>query len=171
MTAEIGVPAPTIAVLLPCYNEAPTIVDVVRSFRLSLPEAQIYVYDNNSTDGSGELARKAGAIVRAESRQGKGYVVRRMFADVDADICVLVDSDGTYDAKAAPRLVAKLLAGRFDQVNGARVHISAQAYRAGHVVGNRLLSGLVSLIFGAYSQDMLSATRFFHAASSSPFRR
>ncbi len=171
MTAEIGVPAPTIAVLLPCYNEAPTIVDVVRSFRLSLPEAQIYVYDNNSTDGSGELARKAGAIVRAESRQGKGYVVRRMFADVDADICVLVDSDGTYDAKAAPRLVAKLLAGRFDQVNGARVHISAQAYRAGHVVGNQLLSGLVSLIFGAYSQDMLSATRFFHAASSSPFRR
>ena len=156
MTAETGTSLPSIAVLVPCYNEARTIAGVVQSFRLSLPEARIYVYDNNSTDGSAELARQAGAIVRAERRQGKGYVVRRMFADVETEISVLVDGDGTYDAKAAPRLVAELLAGGFDQVNGARVRKSTQAYRRGHMFGNRLLSGLVSLIFGAYSRDMLS---------------
>jgi len=146
----------TIAVLVPCYNEARTIAGVVRSFRMSLPEARIYVYDNNSTDGAAEVARKAGAIVRRERRQGKGYVVRRMFADVEADIYVLVDGDDTYDAEAAPRLVGELLAGPFDQVNGVRIHKSAQAYRAGHVVGNRALSGLVSWIFGKYGRDMLS---------------
>jgi glycosyltransferase involved in cell wall biosynthesis len=156
VTAERSTPPLTIAVLVPCYNEARTIADVVQNFRTSLPEAQIYVYDNNSTDGTAEVAREAGAIVRRERRQGKGYVVRRMFADVEADICVLVDGDGTYDAAAAPRLVGELLAGRFDQVNGVRVHKSREAYRAGHVVGNTLLSGLVSLIFGSYGRDMLS---------------
>ena len=156
MTAQNSTPAPTIAVLVPCYNEAQTIAGVVQSFRMNLPEAQIYVYDNNSTDGTAEVARKAGAIVRRERRQGKGYVVRRMFADVEADICVLVDGDGTYDAAAAPGLVRELLAGPFDQVNGVRIHKSAKAYRAGHVVGNRLLSTLVSLIFGKYGRDMLS---------------
>jgi glycosyltransferase involved in cell wall biosynthesis len=156
LTAKKSAPPLTIAVLVPCYNEARTIADVVRNFRMSLPEAQIYVYDNNSTDGSGDLARKAGAIVRKERRQGKGYVVRRMFADVEADVCVLVDGDGTYDAGAAPRMVRELLAGPFDQVNGVRIHKSAEAYRAGHVVGNRLLSGLVSLIFGKHGSDMLS---------------
>ena len=155
MTAQNTTP-PTIAVLVPCYNEAQTIAGVVQSFRMNLPEAQIYVYDNNSTDGAAEVARKAGAIVRRERRQGKGYVVRRMFADVEADIYVLVDGDGTYDAAAAPRLVGELLAGPFDQVNGVRIHKSAKAYRAGHVVGNRLLSTLVSLIFGKYGRDMLS---------------
>ena len=136
MTADKSAPAPAIAVLVPCFNEARTIADVVRSFHASLPEAEIYVYDNNSTDATAEVARQAGAVVRSERRQGKGYVVRRMFADVEADVYLLVDGDGTYDAGAAPRLVKELLDGGFDQVNGARVHKSAQAYRAGHVVGN-----------------------------------
>jgi glycosyltransferase involved in cell wall biosynthesis len=156
VTAQNSTHPLTIAVLVPCYNEARTIAGVVQSFRMSLPQAQIYVYDNNSTDGTADVARKAGAIVRRERRQGKGYVVRRMFADVEADICVLVDGDGTYDAGAAPRLVGELLAGPFDQVNGVRIHKSAEAYRAGHVVGNRLLATLVSLIFGKYGRDMLS---------------
>jgi len=149
-------PAQSIAVLIPCYNEAKTIASVVASFRSSLPDARIYVYDNNSSDGTAETAREAGAIVRTERRQGKGYVVRRMFADIDADIYLLVDGDATYDAKAAPRLIAELLAGPYDKVNGARVHRSVDAYRAGHVLGNKLLSGLVSYIFGAQSRDMLS---------------
>jgi glycosyltransferase involved in cell wall biosynthesis len=148
--------APSVAVLVPCYNEAKTIANVVESFRASLPEARIYVYDNNSTDGTAETARQAGAIVRTEHRQGKGYVVRRMFADIDADIYLLVDGDATYDAKAAPSLVAELLAGPYDKVNGARLHRTIGAYRAGHILGNKLLSGLVSSIFGAHSRDMLS---------------
>jgi glycosyltransferase involved in cell wall biosynthesis len=149
-------PAPSVAVLIPCYNEARTIADVVESFRTSLADARIYVYDNNSSDGSAEIARRAGAIVRAERRQGKGYVVRRMFADIDADVYLLVDGDATYDAKAAPSLIAELIAGPYDKVNGARVHRSNDAYRPGHVLGNKLLSGLVSLIFGNQSRDMLS---------------
>jgi glycosyltransferase involved in cell wall biosynthesis len=151
-----AVAAPSIAVLVPCYNEASTIPNVVKSFRSSLPDARIYVYDNNSSDDTAERARKAGAIVRTERRQGKGYVVRRMFADIDADVYLLVDGDATYDAKAAPRLIAELLAGPYDKVNGARVRQSLEAYRAGHALGNKLLSGLVSSIFGAYSRDMLS---------------
>ncbi len=146
----------SIAVLVPCYNEAKTIANVVEDFRKSLPGARIYVYDNNSSDRTAEAALQAGAIVRAERRQGKGYVVRRMFADIDADVYLLADGDATYDAKAAPRLVAELLAGPYDQVNGARVRQSAEAYRTGHVLGNRVLSGLVSYIFGAQSRDMLS---------------
>ncbi|SFH95259.1 Glycosyltransferase involved in cell wall bisynthesis [Bosea sp. OK403] len=145
-----------IAVLIPCHNEALTIAAVVRSFRESLPGAAIYVYDNNSSDGTAEAARQAGAIVRGERRQGKGYVVRRMFSDVEADIYLLVDGDATYEAEAAPRLVAELLAGPYDKVNGARVHHRHDAYRRGHVLGNRVLTGLVSRIFGAHSRDMLS---------------
>lgn len=148
--------SPSVAVLVPCYNEAKTIADVVESFRRSLPDARIYVYDNNSSDGTADIARQAGAIVRSERRQGKGYVVRRMFADVDADIYLLVDGDATYDADAAPRLIGELLSGPYDKVNAARVHQSVKAYRAGHVFGNKLLSGLVSSIFGAHSRDMLS---------------
>lgn len=147
---------PSVVVLIPCYNEAATIADVVRDFRLSLPDAAIYVYDNNSTDRTAEIAAGAGAIVRTERRQGKGQVVRRMFAAIEADIYVLVDGDATYDAAAAPRLIAELMSGPYDEVNGARAAIGAEAYRRGHALGNRLLSGLVSLIFGAESRDMLS---------------
>lgn len=147
---------PRIAVLIPCYNEAVTVARVVADFRAALPGADIYVYDNNSRDDTAAIARQAGAIVRTERRQGKGNVVRRMFADVEADIYVMVDGDGTYEADAAPRLVAELTSGPFDKVNGARVHTSAAAYRRGHQFGNRLLSGLVSTLFGAQSRDMLS---------------
>jgi glycosyltransferase involved in cell wall biosynthesis len=145
-----------VAVLVPCFNEAATIETVVRSFQKSLPEALIYVYDNNSTDGTAEIAARAGAIVRSERRQGKGHVVRRMFASVEADVYILVDGDATYDAAAAPRLVEELISGPYDEVNGARIATDPGAYRPGHAVGNRMLSGLVSLIFGAESTDMLS---------------
>ncbi len=144
------------AVLLPCYNEAIAIGGVVAHFRAALPEADIYVYDNNSTDDTAKFAGRAGAIVRQELRQGKGNVVRRMFADVEADIYLIADGDGTYEAAAGPRMIAELLSGPYDKVNGARVHRSDTAYRPGHQFGNRLLSGLVSLIFGARSRDMLS---------------
>jgi glycosyltransferase involved in cell wall biosynthesis len=147
---------PAVAVLVPCYNEAATVETVVRSFRKSLPEADIYVYDNNSTDGTAEIAARAGAIVRRERRQGKGHVVRRMFAAVEADVYVLVDGDATYDAAAAPRLVEELTSGPYDKVNGARIATGAGAYRPGHALANWILSGLVSLIFGAESRDMLS---------------
>ena len=147
---------PSIAVLVPAYNEALTIATVVAQFRECLPAARIFVYDNNSSDGTAEIARQAGAIVRTETRQGKGFVVRRMFSDIEADIYLLVDGDATYEAAAAPRLVEALLAGPFDKVNGARVTDRDLAYRRGHVLGNRLLSGLVSRIFGSRGHDMLS---------------
>lgn len=145
-----------IAVLIPCYNEDAAIGSVVTSFRHCLPMATIYVYDNNSTDRTACVARDAGAVVRTEASQGKGHVVRRMFADVEADVYVLVDGDGTYEAEAAPRLVAKLIGGPYDLVNGSRVHASEAAYRPGHVLGNRLLSHLVALFFGRQVRDMLS---------------
>lgn len=150
-----------IAVLVPCFNEAIGIASVVDGFRKLLPHAHIYVYDNNSTDGTAEVARKAGAIVQTELEQGKGNVVRRMFSDVDADIYVMVDGDGTYDASAAPRLVATLLSGPYDMVNVARRHIEKDAYRRGHVTGNRLLTGLVGLFFGTKTTDMLSGYKAF----------
>ena len=146
----------SIAVLVPCYNEAMTIADVVASFRAALPSAKIYVYDNNSTDGTAEIARQAGAIVRREPRQGKGNVVRRMFADIEADLYVLVDGDGTYDAEAAPMLIGMLLDDQLDFVNGARRSTSVEAYRRGHRFGNRLLSSLVQLNFGRQFRDILS---------------
>ncbi|MGB6117678.1 MAG: glycosyltransferase family 2 protein [Mesorhizobium sp.] len=152
-------PAPRpveVAVLVPCYNEAQTISQVVADFRAALPDATIYVYDNNSKDGTAEIARNAGAVVRTEHRQGKGNVVRRMFSDIDADVYLLVDGDDTYEAAAAPRMVGEILDKQLDKVNGIRVHSDQKAYRPGHVTGNRLLSGLVTELFGVKSRDMLS---------------
>jgi len=151
-----GASPPRIAVLVPCYNEATTIRQVVASFQAALPSATIFVYDNNSRDGTGDIARTAGAVVRQESRQGKGHVVRRMFADIDADVFVLVDGDGTYDASAAPMLISTLLDDQLDFVNGARISTVREAYRTGHRLGNWLLTSLVQLIFGRQFRDMLS---------------
>ncbi|MEL6979027.1 MAG: glycosyltransferase family 2 protein [Pseudomonadota bacterium] len=149
-----------IAVILPCYNEEHAIGQVVADFREALPTAEIYVYDNNSTDRTVDVAHEAGAIVRTEPRQGKGNVVRRMFSDVDADIFVLADGDDTYEAGAAPELIRKLLDHQLDMVTGRRVAIDAEkAYRRGHRFGNRALTGLVQLFFGVGTQDMLSGYR------------
>jgi len=148
-----------IAVILPCYNEEAAIGQTVRDFRAALPSAKVYVYDNNSKDRTAEVARAAGAIVRTEMRQGKGNVMRRMFADVEADIYVLADGDDTYDAAAAPALIRKLVDEGLDIVTGRRVHSEAAAYRAGHVLGNRLLTGLTSLMFNVRLGDMLSGYR------------
>lgn len=145
-----------VAVLIPCYNEAATIATVVSEFRQSLPNARIYVYDNNSIDDTAAVAASAGAIVRSERRQGKGNVVRRMFSDIDADAYLIVDGDATYDASEAPAMIRELLSGPYDKVNGVRIHASKQAYRPGHLIGNRLLTSLVSLFFGDQSRDMLS---------------
>ncbi len=150
-----------IAVLIPAYNEATTIGDVVRSFRAALPNARIYVYDNNSFDNTARAARDAGAIVRREPLQGKGHVVRRMFADIEADVYVMVDGDATYDAAAAPRLVSRLIETQADMVVGARITEEKAAYRAGHRLGNRMLTGLVAWIFGDRFTDMLSGYRAF----------
>ena len=153
---DSAAPAAAVAVLIPCFNEATTIAAVVRSFRRALPEAAIFVYDNNSTDGTAAEAAAAGARVRIERRQGKGHVVRRMFADIEADIYILVDGDDTYDAGAAPALVAELAGSGCDFVNVARVSSAAEAYRLGHRLGNRVLTGIVRFIFGRESSDMLS---------------
>jgi glycosyltransferase involved in cell wall biosynthesis len=150
-----------IAVLIPAYNEATTIGDVVRSFRIALPNARIYVYDNNSFDNTAAVARDAGAIVRREPLQGKGHVVRRMFADIEADVYVMVDGDATYDAAAAPRLVSRLIETQADMVVGARITEEKAAYRAGHKLGNKMLTGLVAWIFGDRFTDMLSGYRAF----------
>lgn len=150
-----------IAVLVPCFNEAVSIAGVVAEFRAALPEAAIYVYDNNSTDGTARRAAEAGAIVRGERLQGKGHVVRRMFADVEADVYVLVDGDGTYEAADAARLVGMLLAERLDLVNGRRISDAEAAYRRGHRLGNRVLTGLVRLIFGDRFADILSGLKVF----------
>jgi glycosyltransferase involved in cell wall biosynthesis len=148
-----------IAVLIPCYNEDAAIAQTVRDFRAALPAAAVYVYDNNSKDQTVARAREAGAIVRSEPRQGKGNVVRRMFADIEADIYVLVDGDDTYDASVAPALVEKLIDDGLDIVTGRRVHTQADAYRAGHVLGNKLLTGLTALMFQVKIRDMLSGYR------------
>jgi glycosyltransferase involved in cell wall biosynthesis len=150
---------PRIAVLIPCYNEAEAIASVVRDFAAALPEATIFVYDNNSRDATRERAREAGAIVRAETHQGKGNVVRRMFADIEAEVYVLVDGDGTYDAVSARGMVDLLLAESLDMVNGARVAAAAAAFRPGHRFGNRMLTGAVAAIFGDRVKDMLSGYR------------
>jgi glycosyltransferase involved in cell wall biosynthesis len=150
-----------IAVLLPCYNEEAAVAEVVGAFRAVLPGATIYVYDNNSSDRTIDVAQAAGAVVRTERHQGKGYVVRRMFADVDADIYVLADGDATYDAPSAPAMIARLLEDKADMVVGARVHHDEAAYRRGHQTGNRLLTGVVSSIFGQSFSDMLSGYRVF----------
>lgn len=154
-------PPPRVAVLIPCYNEAVAIPRVVAGFRAALPDAAIYVYDNNSRDGTRAAAAAAGAVVRGESLQGKGNVVRRMFADIEADIYVLVDGDDTYDAAAAPAMVRLLQEERLDMVTGIRVTEIEAAYRPGHRFGNLLLTGMVRLIFGDRITDMLSGYRAF----------
>jgi len=150
-----------IAVLIPCYNEERTISQVVADFRLALPGAQIYVYDNNSTDATARVATAAGAIVRCEPMQGKGNVVRRMFSDIEADAYVLVDGDDTYDAVAAPAMVELLLRDGLDIVLGRRVDSDEAAYRAGHRFGNALLTGAISRLFGDRFKDILSGYRVF----------
>lgn len=152
---------PRIAVVIPCYNEALTIGQLVRDFRLCLPRAQVYVFDNNSSDNTGQVAREAGAIVRKVAMQGKGSVVRRMFADVEADAYVMIDGDGTYDVGAAPRLVDKLLRDGLDMVVGCRVGAGQGAYRFGHRAGNSMLTGFLSAIFGRSFTDILSGYRVF----------
>jgi len=148
-----------IAVLVPCYNEEAAIATVVHDFRASLPAATIYVYDNNSKDETVARAREAGAVVRTEKRQGKGNVVRRMFADIEADVYVLVDGDDTYDASAAPMLIAKLVEDGFDIVSGQRVATGQSAYRPGHVLGNRMLTGLTATMFRVELHDLLTGYR------------
>lgn len=152
---------PRVAVLVPCFNEAATIAQVVREFREALPAAEIHVYDNNSTDGTAERAREAGALVGRERLQGKGHVVRRMFADVEADVYVLVDGDGTYAGADAARLVGILVRDRLDLCNGRRRSEAEAAYRRGHRLGNRVLTGLVRLIFGDRFADILSGLKVF----------
>lgn len=150
-----------IAVIIPCYNEEVAIAAVVADFKKSLPTATVYVFDNNSTDHTVARAIEAGAIVRLVPLQGKGNVVRRMFADVDAAIYIMVDGDGTYDASAAPALVAKLLQDGLDMVVAARVTDEQEAYRFGHRFGNVLLTSCVAFIFGNTFTDMLSGYRIF----------
>ena len=150
-----------IAVLVPCYNEETTISSVVHDFRKAMPSATIYVYDNNSTDKTVEVAKEAGAVVQTEPLQGKGNVVRRMFADIEADVYVMVDGDDTYDASAAPMMVQKLLDENLDILNGKRIHKEAEAYRIGHQFGNTLLTSLVAIIFGNRFEDMLSGYKIF----------
>ncbi|PMS36930.1 glycosyltransferase involved in cell wall biosynthesis [Trinickia symbiotica] len=152
---------PTIAVLIPCYNEAGAIQAVVRDFRTALPQAAIYVYDNNSTDQTAELAREAGAVVRTEVQQGKGSVVRRMFRDIEADFYMMVDGDGTYDASVARSMLQLAIGGPYDLVNCIRQATEEAAYRGGHKFGNFMLTGVVRRIFGDRVQDMLSGYKVF----------
>ena len=152
---------PRIAVVLPCYNEAAAIAQTISEFRAALPDAVIYVYDNNSSDNTIAVSRAAGAVVRSEKMQGKGNVVRWMFADVDADIYVMADGDATYDAAVAPELVQLLIDENLDMVVGARKSEVDAAYRRGHRLGNRLLTGMLAWIFGRSFTDILSGYRVF----------
>jgi len=152
---------PRIAVLLPCYNEEAAIAATVAGFKQALPTATVYVYDNNSSDRTREIAAKAGAIVRSERQQGKGHVVRRMFADVDADVYVIADGDLTYDSKAAPAMVDMLIAEQLDMVVGTRRHEEKEAFRGGHVIGNRLFTGLLAGLFGRSFTDIFTGYRVF----------
>lgn len=152
---------PSVAVVLPCFNEEATIAQVVADFRAALPQARIVVFDNASTDRTAEQARAAGAEVVMEARRGKGNVVRRIFAEIDADIYVMADGDGTYDAAAAPRLVAALQDGKADMVVGVRANIHQEAHRRGHAFGNRLFNGVYKALFGADYADIFSGYRAF----------
>lgn len=152
---------PKIAVLLPCYNEEAAIGATVAGFKAALPRAAIYVYDNNSSDRTIEVAKAAGAIVRSEKQQGKGHVVRRMFADIDADVYVMADGDLTYDPAAAPAMVDMLLEEQLDMVVGTRRHEVKDAYRGGHVIGNRVFTGILSGLFGRSFSDIFSGYRVF----------
>jgi len=156
-----GAPALRIAVLVPCHNEAATVAQVTADFARALPGAAVWVFDNNSTDATAARAEAAGALVRHAGLKGKGNVVRRMFADIDADVYVLVDGDGTYDAAAAPMMVRRLVDEGLDMVSAARRSTEAEAFRAGHRFGNRALSGVVRMVFGRQFEDMLTGYRAF----------
>jgi glycosyltransferase involved in cell wall biosynthesis len=158
---ETAVILPRVAVLVPCYNEERAIAKVVADFRAALPDAKIYVYDNNSKDNTVAEARRAGAVVRSETHQGKGYVVRRMFNDIEADVYVLVDGDATYDAPSSPKMIETLLDDRLDMVVASRIDTEEAAYRRGHRTGNLLLTGLVAHVFGRAFSDILSGYRVF----------
>lgn len=147
--------------LIPCYNEEVAIGDTVQGFRKALPQATVYVYDNNSKDRTVERARAAGAVVQSETLQGKGNVVRRMFSDIDADVYVMADGDATYDAASAQKMIDLLCSQNLDMVVGRRVHTEAEAYRAGHVLGNKMLTGFLALLFGQRFSDILSGYRVF----------
>nr|WP_319493604.1 glycosyltransferase [uncultured Desulfobacter sp.] len=148
-----------IAVLIPCYNEEAAIGEVVQNFKKAIPWATIYVYDNNSSDRTAEIAKDNMAVVRSEPEQGKGNVVRRMFADIDADVYLMVDGDGTYDAASAGKLIETLVNEDLDMVVGTRLHSEANLFRAGHYAGNKLLTKTVGLLFGNRITDMLSGYR------------
>ncbi len=156
-----AVRAMRIAVLVPCYNEEATVATVIGDFRKSLPTARTFVYDNNSSDRTAEVARASGAEVRTERRRGKGHVVRRMFADIDADIYVLVDGDATYDATSAPRMIDSLMSNHLDMVVGFRVDQAQAAYRTGHRTGNLMLTSFLTSVFGDSFKDILSGYRVF----------
>ncbi|MTE22733.1 glycosyltransferase [Microbacterium sp. ZXX196] len=152
-------PQPLIAAIVPCYNEELAIAKVVADLRAAVPEMVVYVYDNNSSDRTAEVAREAGAIVRREERKGKGNVVRRAFADIEADIYVMIDGDDTYDAAVLPEMIRTLREGHYDHVLGVREEQTVSAYRAGHELGNRGFNWLVSSVFGDRVSDMLSGYR------------
>ncbi|NDL62096.1 glycosyltransferase family 2 protein [Acerihabitans arboris] len=150
-----------VAVIIPCYNESIAIAKVIEDFNKSIPEAAVYVFDNNSIDDTAKIAKNSGAIVYTVTRPGKGNVVRRMFADIEADIYVMVDGDATYDAASCPILINKLIDEHLDMVVGARQHSEKEAYRPGHTFGNKILTGCVQTIFGGDFSDMLSGYRVF----------
>src|ERR1700721_348414 len=160
---QLGLTAnhPRVAVLIPCRNEEAAIGKVVSDFKRSLPERTVYVYDNNSTDHPILEARAAGAMVRRERLQGKGHVVRRMFADVDADIYFLVDGDATYDAASAPRMIEALLSDHLDMVVGLRIDQAAAADRPGHRTRNLMVTSFLASVFGREFKDILSGYRVF----------
>lgn len=150
-----------IALIVPCYNEAKTIGGVIESFKTVIPNIDAYVYDNNSTDDTKVVAKAAGASVFSVNYQGKGNVVRKMFADIDADVYVMVDGDATYDAASAPKLIQELVDNKLDMVTGKRVSSETEAYRQGHRFGNKLLTGIVAKTFGKQFDDMLTGYRVF----------
>lgn len=161
MREEASFPGLRIVAIVPCHNEEQAIAGVVAGLLAAVPQMVVYVYDNGSTDRTAELAASAGAIVRTEPNKGKGHVVRRAFADVEADVYLMIDGDGTYETAAAPRLIATLLAGPYDQVVGVRRDISSTAYRPGHALGNRAFNYLAGRIFRVHVHDMLSGYRVF----------
>ncbi|MGW6175371.1 glycosyltransferase [Arthrobacter sp. NPDC055138] len=161
MSDPASFPGQRIAAIVPCHNEEPTVAAVVRDLQLAVPGITVYVYDNNSSDRTAELARAAGAVVRHEARKGKGNVLRRAFADIDADIYVTIDGDDTYEAAALPRMIEALLAGPYDHVLGVRSSGEAGSYRPGHEMGNRMFNRVVSLLFRSQVSDMLSGYRVF----------
>lgn len=158
---ETSMSSPRIALIVPCFNEAAAISQVISDFKTALPQIECYIFDNNSTDTTSEIAMQSGAQVRQVKLKGKGNVVRRMFADVEADIYIMVDGDGTYDASVAPSLVNTFLEGDLDMLVGSRVSSVQAAYRPGHRFGNKLLTGFVSFLFGRAFDDMLSGYRLF----------